>query len=125
MQQTLHRYGWRCGAALALVSTLTACASTTKVPMYHWGSYSTHVYSHLQGGEAPEPHLLAMEQTLAQAEGQPARLPPGYLAHLGLLYLQAGATDQALQAWAEEKRRFPEAASYIDYLVANLQQPRP
>ena len=51
-----------------------------------------------------------------------AQLPPGYQAHLGLLYLNTGRTNQALAAWEQEKKQFPESAPYIDYLVGNLKK---
>ncbi len=57
-----------------------------------------------------------------QAAGTGTRLPPGYQAHLGLLYLNAGRTDQALAAWAQEKKQFPESTQYIDYLVSNMKK---
>ncbi|MEG0677344.1 MAG: DUF4810 domain-containing protein, partial [Comamonas sp.] len=68
-----------------------------------------------------EQQIQALEEGLAQMQ-DPAALPPGYQAHLGLLYLNAGRTDQALAAWAQEKKQFPESAQYIDYLVGNMKK---
>lgn len=110
----------RAAAALALVA-LTGCASPPQ-SLYSWHGYSDHVYSYLKGGASPEQQMLAMEQAIAQAKPEQPPLPPGYYAHLGLMYLNAGATDRALDAWAEEKRRFPESAPYIDYLIRNLKK---
>ena len=63
-----------------------------------------------------------MEKAIQQTSARQQTLPPGFYAHLGLMYMHSGRTDQALNAWAHEKRVFPESAPYIDYLIHNLQK---
>ena len=46
-------------------------------------------------------------------------VPPGYHAHLGLLYLSMGKDDQMVQEFRTEKALFPESASYMDFLLKN------
>jgi len=43
-------------------------------------------------------------------------------AHLGLLYLETGRTAQAVAAWEQEKRLFPESRAYMDFLLNNLKK---
>lgn len=88
--------------------------------LYSWNGYSDHVYSYLKHEAAPEAQVLAMEEGIQKAQARSQALPPGYYAHLGLMYLNTGRTDQALDAWAQEKQRFPESAPYIDYLIHNI-----
>ena len=111
----------RCSAALALASALTACA-TAPSSLYSWNGYSNHVYSYLKNEASPEEQVLAMEKGVQEAGAKGRALPPGYYAHLGLMYLNSGRTDQALNAWAHEKASFPESAPYIDYLINNMKK---
>ena len=110
------------GSAVALAILLTGCV-TAPQPLYSWNSYQKQVYSYLKSDSpAKEEQILEMEKGMHQAAGTGTRLPPGYQAHLGLLYLNAGRTDQALAAWAQEKKQFPESTQYIDYLVSNMKK---
>ena len=111
----------RACAALALVAALTGCASKPQ-SLYSWNSYSDHVYSYLKSEASPEEQVLSMEKGIQQASASQRTLPPGYYAHLGLMYLNAGRTDQALNAWEHEKRVFPESVPYIDYLINNMKK---
>lgn len=106
---------------MALVALLAGCAAPKT--LYSWNGYQTQVYSYLKSdAPAPDDQILALERGVQQAAGSHAALPPGYQAHLGLLYLNAGRTDQALTAWEQEKKQFPESAQYIDYLVGNMKK---
>ncbi|WP_370680273.1 DUF4810 domain-containing protein [Comamonas sp. GB3 AK4-5] len=112
----------RTGAALALAGLLVGCVAAPK-PLYSWNGYQTQVYSYLKNdAPAAEEQILELEKGVQQTASKGAQLPPGYQAHLGLLYLNTGRTDQALAAWAQEKKQFPESAQYIDYLVNNMKK---
>ena len=111
----------RTGSAMALAALLVGCAAPKS--LYSWNGYQTQVYSYLQSdAPAAEDQILTLEKGVQQAAGTGAQLPPGYHAHLGLLYLNAGRTDQALAAWDQEKKQFPESTPYIDYLVGNMKK---
>ncbi len=110
-------------AALALAALLAGCAAPQ--PLYSWNGYQSQVYSHLKNeGGSSEEQILVLEKGILQSAGKSTPLPPGYQAHLGLLYLNTGRTDDALAAWEKEKQAFPESAQYIDYLVGNLKKNR-
>ena len=111
----------RTGAALALVLAFTGCA-TPPQPLYSWNNYGDHVYSYLKSEASPEEQVLSMEKGIQQANASQRTLPPGYYAHLGLMYLNTGHTDQALNAWEHEKHLFPESVPYIDYLISNMKK---
>lgn len=108
-------------AVLVLFAALTGCA-TKPQPLYSWNGYSDHVYSYLKHDASPEAQVLSMEEGIQKANAAQRMLPPGYYAHLGLMYMNAGRTDQALSAWEHEKRSFPESAPYIDYLINNMKK---
>ncbi len=108
-------------AAASLIGLLVGCAAPQ--PLYSWNGYQTQVYSYLKNeGSSNEEQILLLEKGIEQTAAKNAALPPGYRAHLGMLYLNVGRTDQALAAWEKEKMAFPESAQYIDYLVNNMKK---
>lgn len=108
----------RMAATLVLLAGLVGCAG--QASLYSWNGYGDHVYSYLKNEASPEQQILDLEKGIQQANARQQALPPGYYAHLGLMYLNTGRTDQALNAWEHEKKTFPESAQYIDYLANNL-----
>lgn len=111
-------------AALCLLATLAGCAGPKQ--LYSWNGYQPHVYAHLKndGKSSPEEQILDLEKGIQEASAKGAKVPPGYHAHLGLLYLNTGRTDQALASWNQEKALFPESAKYIDFLINNMKKDR-
>ena len=43
--------------------------------------------------------------------------PPGFYAHLGLLFAETGDDEAAIACFEREKAWFPEAAIYMDFLL--------
>ena len=110
--------------SLLLAASLTACV-TRPVPLYAWGQYEEVIYAnHANPGAGdPQSQILILEKDLQVARASSARLPPGWHAHLGYLYFQAGKADQAQQEFITEKTRFPESAVFMDRLLAKLKTP--
>jgi hypothetical protein len=105
-----------CGAALA------GCAQRGPGPLYQWGSFPRTQYDTLRReGANPEEQIRQLEADAAKARGAGAALPPGFRAHLGMLYLNSGNAGQARQLWLEEKASFPESAPYMDPLLKRLE----
>lgn len=103
---------------------LAGCAG--QQPLYQWNAYQSQVYAHLKndGKSSPEEQIAELEKGIQLSSAGGVKAPPGYYAHLGLLYLNTGKADSALNAWLQEKKLFPESAQYIDYLIGNLQKNR-
>ena len=57
-------------------------------------------------------------------KSEPAALsvPPGYHAHLGLLYGKQGKPDQFMAQMQTEKKLFPESETYVDFLLRNFKK---
>jgi hypothetical protein len=112
-----------CGAiALAGLAVLQGCAAP-QPPLYAWGRYQPALYDHLQGGkEGPEKQIALLEEDVEKARSKAGALPPGLNAHLGLLYLSTGRTEQAQKAWQAEKSLFPEAGAFMDFLLAKFKK---
>lgn len=104
-------------APLALAVTLVGCASGPE-PLYQWGGFSDYTYDALRGeGKTPAEQIdlmVAHSQKVAQAG---RKVPPGFHAHLAMLYLKLGRRDAAQSHFEAERRDFPESAPYIDSLI--------
>jgi len=111
----------RASFALAVALALAACSSPPKT-LYAWDGYNDAVYSYLKNEASPEEQVLAFEKGIQTANAKGLTVPPGYYAHLGLVYLKTGRTEQAINAWEHEKSLFPESQTYIDFLLRNMQK---
>jgi hypothetical protein len=109
-------------AALALVLAICGGCASGPAPHYAWGSYEDLIYTtHAKPGavtaDAQIEQLEADRQAALAAQG---RLPPGWRMHLATLYQEAGRPDNARQELLAEKAAFPESATLVDRLIANL-----
>ena len=108
-------------AGLALF-VLAGCVNRPQ-PLYYWGSFEEQQYAYFTGDKGPEDAIQQMEQTRQEARAQGKALPPGFQAHLGLLYGQTGRTDLFEQNLPAERQQFPESATYVDFLLKKNQKP--
>lgn len=110
------------GVAAAIASLLLpGCAQPPK-PLYYWGAYQAQVYDHLRSdSKGPLEQLRLLNEQAEKAKSAGLPLPPGYHAHLGLVYLELGRTDEARRALETERERFPESAPYIDSLLKRFE----
>jgi hypothetical protein len=103
--------------ALIIAICFSGCASQT----YYWGSYEPQVYAYLKG-ESPARQLSILERDRQTIESNGMTAPPGFYAHLGLLYTEAGNNAEATVCFEMEKKLFPEATVYMDFLLTNLRR---
>jgi hypothetical protein len=109
-------------AVFALLA-LSGCAQKT-ASLYGWGGYQDQVYQYFKadGSKSAEEQILAMQQFEEKGRARGSKLPPGYHAHLGLLYASTGKEDLAITELQTEKTLFPESASYMDFLLRKYQK---
>lgn len=102
---------------LALLSglLLVGCAAAPNT-LYQWEGYQSEVYAHFKG-QGTEEQIIALEKGLQKIQATGKTPPPGYHAHLGMLYASLGKGDQVMQEFQTEKALFPESASYMDFLL--------
>lgn len=93
----------------------SGCATTTQ--LYHWGSYQDQVYARFSADTNPAQQIDEMEKAL-QTNNNNRPAPPGYHAHLGLLYGEAGRVNDMREQFLIEKRLYPEATKFMDFLLA-------
>lgn len=106
-------------ALLAATALLGGCA-TQPQPLYYWAGYQEQVYAHFNAeGSDPAQQIAALEAGLQVARSRAQTPPPGFHAHLGMLYAEVGKADQVRQQFETEKALFPESAAYMDFLLRN------
>lgn len=105
---------------LAILAVLGAC-STQPRSLYNWGDYDDQVYAHLQKTSSAEQQIAVLEKNLHTTTDS-ARVPPGFYAHLGLLYGEVGRYDDMQRALETEKNLFPESAPFMDFLLKKFTQ---
>lgn len=110
-------------AALGLLGGLTACSDENSTrPLYSWQDFPAQQYLYLKGQTDPQKQIIALEKDVQTAQAKGLALPPGFHAHLGMLYATTGRTDLAQQEFNQEKTLFPESATYMNFLLNNLGQ---
>jgi len=106
--------------ALAGTAVLSGCHTAPKT-LYQWEGYQPQVYQHLKG-ESPEQQIAAMEKDLQVISAKGNKAPPGFHAHLGMLYSISGKPDQVVAQFEDEKKLFPESAAYMDFLLSKMKK---
>jgi len=103
--------------ALSAAVALAGCSSTPS--MYQWESYQPQVYQHFKGEKSPNEQIDVLEKDLQKIVSQGKTPPPGYHAHLGMLYSMVGKSDLMIAQFENEKKLFPESSAYMDFLLKN------
>jgi hypothetical protein len=121
----MSRAAWiRRAMAAAAVVVLAGCANKAAPPLYMWETFPRQQYDVLlREGVSADDQIRALEAHAEKARGANAALPPGFRAHLGMLYLNSGNADRARELWLAERSAFPESAPYIDRLLKRLAAP--
>ncbi|WP_288013592.1 DUF4810 domain-containing protein, partial [Diaphorobacter sp.] len=72
------------------------------------------------GNADAEQQVAKLEEAQQKIEQRGQALPPGYRAHMGMLYAKAGQDEKSVAALTAEKTTFPESASFMDFLLRTL-----
>ncbi|WP_175948503.1 DUF4810 domain-containing protein [Burkholderia pyrrocinia] len=104
-------------SAIAAALLLAGCAAPTTPPLYQWNGYQPQVYEYFKGKTSPQEQIDALEKALQEIRAKGNTPPPGFHAHLGMLYAGIGQEQQAEQAFQAEKQLFPESTAYMDFLM--------
>lgn len=109
-------------ALLSLSAVILAGCANRPQPLYHWGSFQEQQYAYFKGDKGPEDAIQQLEQTREEAKARGKPVPPGFQAHLGMLYGQTGRTDLFEQNLLAERQQFPESSAYVDFLLKKNQK---
>jgi hypothetical protein len=106
-------------------SVLVACAEAPK-RLYYWEGFQGQLYVHFKAdSSSPEDQLRILDTQAQKARASGAALPPGFRAHLAMIYLRLGRDGEAKQELEAEKANFPESAHYMDFLLKRMTAPKP
>jgi hypothetical protein len=107
---------------LVLIGLTSGCATPEK-PLYSWGTYQKEVYNYFKkDGSSSTEQIIALEKQSEEAKSKGLKLPPGFYAHLGMLYAEVGQLDKVQQHFDIEKQLYPESTAYMDFLSRNLKK---
>jgi len=111
-------------AAAAVGGVLAGCAEAPK-RLYHWEGFQGQLYEHFKADRSsPEDQLRILHAQAQKARAIGAALPPGFRAHLAMIYLRLGREGEARQELQAEKANFPESAPYMDFLLKRMTVPK-
>lgn len=103
------------------MAVLSGCATKPQT-LYQWDGYQPQVYQYLKG-ESPEQQIIDMEKAQQVINAKGTSVPPGFHAHLGMLYSITGkSNDQIAAQFEDEKRLFPESTVYMEFLLAKIKK---
>lgn len=111
------------GLACLSALLLAGCA-TRPQSLYYWGNFPDQQYAYFKGDKGPEDGIQALEKIREEAKARGQRVPPGFQAHLGLLYGQTGRTDLFEQNLQAEQLQFPESSAYVNFLLKKKAKPQ-
>lgn len=103
------------GLAALTFQLLTGC-HTPPTTIYEWSDYQPQVYRYFKGG-SPDEQIQALEKAQELFKAHNTLAPPGFHAHLGMLYASVGKGDLGQNEFMTEKKLFPESAAYMDFLM--------
>jgi len=106
--------------ALALLF-LSGCASRPQ-PLYYWGDYQDQIYGHFKGERGAEEQIAKLEADIEKAASKNMDLPPGFQAHLAILYGSTGNSEKMRSNLEAEKRQYPESSTFMDFLLKKFEQ---
>jgi hypothetical protein len=110
-------------AALLLVCVALVGCATKPTTLYQWEGYQSNIDAHFRTDKlSPDAQIQLMETDLQKIRASGRALPPGYQAHLGLLYGQQGNLDKFAQQMQAERKQFPESETFMDFLLRNFKK---
>ena len=105
--------------AVALAAFVLVGCQTAPPSLYQWDSYEPQLTGHFKG-ESPVQQIALMEKQLQTVSAEGKQVPPGFHAHLGMLYSMAGRPDLVAAQFQEQTRLFPESEPYMNRLLETV-----
>jgi hypothetical protein len=112
------------GAAIAMVGVLVGCVQAP-TRLYYWEGFQGQLYEYFKAdSSSPEEQLRILDAQAQKARASGAALPPGFRAHLAMIYLRLGRDGEAKQELETEKANFPESTQYMNFLLKRMTAPK-
>lgn len=107
---------------LLACSVLGGCASKQPT-LYQWEGYQNNVDAYFRTDKLSSvAQTQLMEEDLQKIRMGGGAVPPGYYAHLGLLYGKQGNLDKFAEQMYAEKKQYPESVAFMDFLLRNFKK---
>jgi len=114
------------GAVAAIALGVLAGCAQAPARLYYWDGFQGELYRYFKAeGASPEEQLRNLDELAQKARASSAALPPGFHAHLAMLFLRLGRDGEARGELEAEKIAFPESAPYMDFLLKHMTAPKP
>lgn len=109
---------------LTVTLLMTACASSSSnKPLYYWDStYDKSVYNRLNKDGDVDKEIQNMEKMAQKAYEKQQKVPPGFHAHLGLLYHHVGNMPKMQENFQKEAELYEESRTYMEFLLKSKTQ---
>jgi hypothetical protein len=99
----------------AVAALLSGCATTHD--KYAWGSYDHSLYVYYKDPATVGALSQRLEATIKDADSTKAVVAPGIYAEYGYLLLQQGKAQDAIGAFQQEEKRWPESKVFMDRMI--------
>lgn len=120
--QKIQRRALHACSVIAIAIGLTGCANKP-APLYDWQGYQDNVNDYLRGDHSSlDSQTKSMETDLQKIRAANGVVPPGYHAHLGLLYVKQGNLDEFTNRLDAEKAQYPESQTFVDFLLRKFKR---
>ena len=107
---------------IILIVFSNGCA-VRQPPIYQWGDYQKNLDVYFRGDTIGfDGQAQLMETDLVKIKSNGGSIPPGFSAHLALLYAKQGNLDKFAEYLESEKLKFPESSLYIQFLQRNFKK---
>lgn len=104
-------------ALIVILGSLSQLAGCATPPKYDWGKYDASLYAYYKN-PAKAPELIESLQRIIQVDtARKAMVGPGIYAEYGYLLMQQGKLQEAIEAFNEEARRWPESKVFMDRMI--------
>jgi hypothetical protein len=118
----MNRFRLIAVGAFVACGVLVGCA-TKPTTLYQWEGYQSYVDAYFRADAlSPDAQVQVMEEDLKKIRAGSGSVPPGYYAHLGLLYGQQGNLDRFAEFVQAEKRQYAESETFMDFLLRNFKK---
>jgi len=108
--------------ALALLIVIAIFSGCVSKQIYYWGDFEIMTLMYMKGEEERSVQIQRLENIKQEIESSGKPFPPGFNAHLGLLYVETGNRATAISYFEAEKALFPEAAHYMDFTISRTRR---
>ncbi len=96
---------------------LSACAPQG---LYNWGNYEEALYSYSKNPGELDKYVASLNAIVVEGD-RTGKTPPGIYAEYGYALRLAGRHDEALKYFAKERDQWPEAATFMQLVIAGPQ----